>query len=124
MSENNDRNINQMECNFCDFNCERENTLRKNINTKHSNENSKTHDHMTDENDMFQIEIVENETVYACNICDQGFEGSDEVKKHITEVHHDIINHIFTRLTDSNADIELDKGSTEEIIEVEDRGNK
>ena len=73
---------------------------------------------------MFQIEIVENETVYACNICDQGFEGSDEVKKHITEVHHDIINHILTKLTDSNADIELDKGSTEEIIEIEDRGNE
>ena len=36
----------------------------------------------------------------------------------------DIINHIFTRLTDSNADIELDKSSTEEIIEVKDRGNK
>ena len=124
MSENNDRETHQIECTFCDFNCERENTLRKHIKTKHCKEKSEAFDQITDENDMFQIVIVENETVYACNICDQGFEGSDEVKKHITEVHHDIINHIFTRLTDSNADIELDKGSTEEIIEVEDRGNK
>ena len=71
---------------------------------------------MTVENDMFRIEIVDNETVYACNICDQGFEGSDEVKKNITEVHHDIMNHILTKLKDSNADINLEKGSTEEII--------
>ena len=79
---------------------------------------------MTDENDMFQIEIVEIETVYACNICDQGFEGSDEVKKHITKVHHDINNHILKKVKDSYAYFKLDKGLTEEIIGVEDSGNE
>ena len=88
---------------------------------------------MTDENHMFQIEIVENETVYACNICDQGFAGSDKVKKHITEVHQDIINHILTKVKDSNADNvadkdvnannDLDKGENEEINECAYSGN-
>ena len=36
---------------------------------------------MTDENNMFQIEIVENETVYACSICYQGFEICEGMKK-------------------------------------------
>ena len=79
-------------------------TLRKHINTKHSKEEYTSFDHMTDENDMFKIEIVENETVYACNICDQGFEMSEEMKKHISETHKDIINYILTNVADKNED--------------------
>ena len=120
LTEYNDREKPQIECNICNFKCERETTLRKHINTKHCKEDSKTYDHITEENDMFQIEIVDNETVYACNICDQGFEESDEVKKHITQVHQDIINHILTKVTDENADNDLDKCENEEIIESED----
>ena len=69
------------------------------MNTKHSKEDSKTYEHITDENDMFQIEMVEDEIVYACNICDQGFKISEEVKKHITKVPQDILNHILTKVT-------------------------
>ena len=58
MSENNDRETHQIECTFCDFNCERENTLRKHIKTKHCKEKSEAFDQITDENDMFQKEIV------------------------------------------------------------------
>ena len=79
-------------------------TLRKHINTKHRKEEYTSFDHMTDEKDMFQIEIVENETVYACNICDQGFEMSEEMKKHISETHKDIINYILTNVADKNED--------------------
>ena len=51
------------------------------MNTKHSKEDIKTYAHITDEKDMFLIEMVEDEIVYACIICDQGFEISEEVKK-------------------------------------------
>ena len=32
--------------------------------------------------DMFQIEILKGEEVYACNICDEGFETDDQAKRH------------------------------------------
>ena len=89
-------------------------TLRKHINTKHSKEEYTSFDHMTDENDMFKIEIVENETVYACNICDQGFEMSEEMKKYISETHKDIINNILTNVADKNEDEHMK--SYEDII--------
>ena len=49
---------------------------------------------------MFQLEIVEGETVFACNICDEGFDFIDEVNKHIADSHEDIMNHILTRVVD------------------------
>ena len=30
--------------------------------------------------DMFQIEIIEGEQVYACNICNEGFDQDAEIK--------------------------------------------
>ena len=72
---------------------------------------------MTDENDMFQMEIVENETVYACNICDQGFETSEEVKKHIKETHQDIVNYILTNETDKSEYEDNDENEVKETYE-------
>jgi stress-induced morphogen len=118
--ENDDNETPQLECNICDFKCEREITLQKHINTKHCKEDDKIYDHMTDENDMFQMETVGNETVYACNICDQAFEGSGEVKIHIRDVHRDIINHILTKVMHENEDNDLDKGANKETIECEE----
>ena len=55
-------------------------TLGKFIKTKHSGEDHTNFDHLTDENVMFQINIVENEIVFACNICDPRFLINEEVK--------------------------------------------
>ena len=38
----------------------------------------------------------------------------EEVKKHITEVHQDIINHILTKVTNENDDLEKDVDGDEE----------
>ena len=58
----------QMKCSPCEFWCEREITMRKHINTKHLKEDtmyeSTKYDFMIDQDDMFQIEIVEGNIVY------------------------------------------------------------
>ena len=36
------------------------------------------------------MEIVQGETVFACIICDEGFDFIDEVNKHIADAHEDI----------------------------------
>ena len=38
---------------------------------------------MRDEQDFFQIEIMDGKTVYACNICDEGFEHMKEIEEHV-----------------------------------------
>ena len=48
---------------------------------------------MLNENDMFQMEIVEGQEVFPWNICDEGFYFIVEVNKHIGDVHEDILNH-------------------------------
>ena len=45
---------------------------------------------------MFKSEIVKGETVFSCNICDEGFYFIDELNKHIVDTHDDIMNHILT----------------------------
>ena len=37
--------------------------------------------------DLFQIEVLEGEEVFACNVCDEGFDKEDEVSNHITINH-------------------------------------
>ena len=54
---------------------------------------------------MFQLEIVEGEPVFACNICDEGF---DEYKN-IADAHEDIMNYILTIVVDEG------EGHSEEI---------
>ena len=40
-------------------------------------------EHSDDIEDLFQIEIVEGEELYAYNVCNEGFEKDDEIKRHI-----------------------------------------
>ena len=40
---------------------------------------------------MFQLEVLDGEDIYACNVCDQGFDRENEIKKHILECHEEII---------------------------------
>ena len=53
-----------------------------------------THITLEEIEDMFQIEIVEGEQVYACNICDEGFDKEAEIRQDIVEDHKEIIPHI------------------------------
>ena len=59
----------------------------------------------------FQIEFLEGEQVFACNICDEGFDIEDENKKHIAVNHEDILIEIS-----KNVDEEEDGNCSEESI--------
>ena len=47
---------------------------------------------------MFQMEILKGEEVYACNICDEGFETDDQAKRHRELCHNAILIQIRTNL--------------------------
>ena len=72
--------------------------MNKHVNTKYpkeeSNKSKTMYGHIVTENDMFQLEIVKGETVFACNICEEGFDFIDEVNIHIADAHADIMSHI------------------------------
>ena len=66
----------------CDFTCERVITVQKHVNIKHqrilepSNNNNDEFDSESEEDrDLFTIEMVNNEEVYASNFCIQGFDS-------------------------------------------------
>ena len=44
--------------------------------------------------ELFQLQSVEGEVVYACNVCDEGLDTEDDVKKHINIHHKEIIRTI------------------------------
>ena len=86
--------------------------LKKHKNTKHATEHveamfqeegdlTKTDCGFEGIEDMFQIEIMDGEQVYACNICNEGFDQDAEVKKHIEEKHNEIIQQITKDLVES-----------------------
>ena len=59
--------------------------------------------------DLFQIESVDGELVYACNACNGGLETEYEIKEHLNKYHKEII------LNKSNsADKYVDKTKVEE----------
>ena len=40
---------------------------------------------------MFQLEVLDGGQIYACNVCDQGFDREEYIKRHIEEYHKGII---------------------------------
>ena len=58
--------------------------------------------------DYFQIEIVDGETVFVCNICNEGLDNEQEITKHIKDNHESLMNN------DSYTDTELYEGFDEE----------
>ena len=53
---------------------------------------NKERDHISDSiYDLCQMEILGSEEVYACNVCNEGFDTADEVKKHIEINHNDVL---------------------------------
>ena len=47
---------------------------------------------MVDIEDYFQIEFVDGEPVFACNICNEGLDTEEEIANHIRDEHESIMN--------------------------------
>ena len=64
-------------------------SLKKHINTKHAPKKDKPSNKEAYETqdidgvDIFQIEIVEGKRLYACNVCNEGFEKNNDIKINI-----------------------------------------
>ena len=43
------------------------------------------------EYDLFQLEVVSDEEVYCCNICNEGFDSEEEVKEHLKLSHKKVL---------------------------------
>ena len=55
---------------------------------------SLTNNNFEDMEDLFQIEPVDGEYAYACNICNDGFDTEEEIKKHLSIVHTEILQNV------------------------------
>ena len=91
----------KLKCEHCDFVGQTKVERSKHVSTKHPIKSVETADDMEGVegiDDMFQIEYLEGEQVYACNICDEGFEKETEIRDHIVKVHNDIVTQITDRL--------------------------
>ena len=90
-----------IKCSDCVLKCTKEVTMKKhlksdkNIILENSKENIKNNNEKEDkeylEDDYFQIEIVNGETVYACTICDEGLDSVEEVRNHVKDEHREVI---------------------------------
>ena len=108
------KSSNDFKCVKCDFVGTTEISLNKHVNTKHalkdyetSNKEacdmSKTED-IDGIEDLFQIEIVEGEELYACNVCNEGFEKEDSIKKHIEKDHFQVLLQIRKEMYEDQDD--------------------
>ena len=64
---------------------------------------------------LYQIEMVDADMVWACNLCDHGFDSSEEMKNHMKNKHDKVLN-TETAVEDPNKYIQLHE-DTEEIKE-------
>ena len=73
-----------IKCSKCKYSCKRKETLKKHNNTKHqykSEESYETSKEYEEVLDLFHLEVVSDEEVYICNLC-------DEVKVNSLLLHH------------------------------------
>lgn len=56
--------------------------------------NNKENENCEYDEDLFQTEIVNQEVLFVCNICNEGFDTESEVKKHLTKKHEDILSNV------------------------------
>ena len=76
----------QLKCSECEYSCNKKITLKKHKNTKQQITNEtlgNTESESEGEFDLFQLEIVSDEEVYVCNLCDEGLDSEPEVRKHL-----------------------------------------
>ena len=50
---------------------------------------------VTDIKDFFQVKIIDGETLFACNICNEGVDDEHSNKWHIYDKHDGLTLHIF-----------------------------
>ena len=91
----------EFKCKKCGYVGKTDVSLKKHINTRHPHdtvESSSAEINLHEVacvlsciDDLFQMEIVEGEQLYACNVCDEGFEKSDQIRNHIENNHKEII---------------------------------
>ena len=60
--------------------------------------------------DLFQLEIVEGEELYACNVCNEGFVNNDNIKNHIQKDHYQVLLQIRKEMYE---DADEDDGSND-----------
>ena len=74
--------------------------------------------------DHYQIQVIDGEQVYAFNICDEGFDTGDEVKKHISVSHKDVLIEISEKIDEDEVDncIEESYGDAW-LVKYDDDGN-
>ena len=51
-----------------------------------SNKIDFTLDRIENIEDLFQTEVLHGERLHACNVCDNGFDSEDKIKKHIIDI--------------------------------------
>ena len=128
-----------IKCEKCGYSCKNEITFRKHMTTKHpalpevpdnfedieKNTNEINYEaQLEDIDECFQIEIFNGEQVFACNICDEGFDNDDEIRKHISNNHKETV-----RILSSEQEYETyeeDKEDMETVCEEDiclDKGN-
>ena len=86
----------QFKCDKCNYTGKTSASLNKHTSTKHVHEDIEYFNKEESEcvsdcfNDWFQMEFVEGEQVYACNVCSKCFDKSDKIKRHIEKEHKDV----------------------------------
>ena len=91
----------EFKCDKCDFVGKTELFIKKHKNTKHPLQNIEEKgsfikvdynlEGIEDIEDLFQLEVLDGEQVYACNVCNHGFDMEDKIKKHIIKDHKEIV---------------------------------
>ena len=69
-----------------------------------TNESRNEEQDVEDLEELYQIEIVEGETLFVCNICDEGCETDGEVRKHVMTEHNEVLSKVY-----SESDIESEQ---------------
>ena len=116
-------------CEKCNFMCVGDVTMKKHLNTKHGSlqKDNAEHDSKEEVNkesldadleDFFQIEVVDGETLYVCNICNEGVDNENMIKIHMHENHEEFENHIQD--SDKHADAENIEEKTDEEESFDD----
>ena len=92
--------------------------MKKHMNTKHGSLHKDNDEHESKEErneesldadleDLFQIEVVDGEIFYVCNICNKGVDNENMIKRHMHGNHGDLKNHV------QDSDIHADAESNE-----------
>ena len=72
---------------------------------------------------MFQFEVLEGKEIYACNICNKGFDTNDEVKNHIQTAHNDVLAQIRKNVEEAADSSRDESGGYAWLARRDDDGN-